>query len=138
MAGTKVALNRSQKMLSQLEKQDREQIQKRIARLGFVPDEVLASLPLDKKATRARLLIFLEYEEINQAFSCSHITEIHYSCAFYPRVMMEYLHYLLDEVGLLPVEEIDVYRDLIVATNPDISEAFDQLERKWRACLAQV
>lgn len=127
MAGTKVALNRSQKMLSQLEKQDREQIQKRIARLGFVPDEVLATLPLDNKATRARLLVFLEYEEINQASTCSYITEIHYSCAFYPSIMIEYLHYLLDEIGLLPEEEIDVYRDLIVATNPDISEAFDQV-----------
>ncbi|GAA4724167.1 MULTISPECIES: hypothetical protein [Brevibacillus] len=138
MAGTKVALNRSQKMLSQLEKQDREQIQKRIARLGFVPDEVLATLPLEKRATRARLLVFLEYEEINQAYACSHITEIHYSCTFYPSVMIEYLHYMLDEVGLLPAEEIDVYRDLIVATNPDVMQNFDQLERKWRACLAQV
>lgn len=138
MAGTKVALNRSQKMLSHLEKQDRKQIQKRIARLGFVPDEVLATLPLDKKATRARLLVFLEYEEINQAYACSHITEIYYSCAFYPTVMIEYLHYLLDEVGLLPEEELDIYRDLIVATNPDVTEAFDQLERKRRACLAQV
>lgn len=133
-----MALNRSQKLLNQLEKQDREQIQKRIARLGFVPDEVLSTLPLDKKATRARLLIFLEYEEINQAYACSHITEIHYSCAFYPTVISEYLHYLLDEVGLLPAEEIGIYRDFIVETNPDVTEAFEQLERKWRACLAQV
>ncbi|MFD2368873.1 hypothetical protein ACFSO0_02485 [Brevibacillus sp. GCM10020057] len=138
MAGTKVALNRSQKLLSQLEKQDREQIQKRIARLGFVPDEVLTMLPLDKRATRARLLVFLEYEEINQACACSHITEIHYSCAFYPSIMIDYLHYLLDEVGLLPAEEIDVYRDLIVTKNPDVTKAFSQLERKWKACLAQV
>jgi|GEM_PF-7035031 len=138
MAGTNVALNRSQKLLNKLEKQDREQIQKRIARLGFVPDEVLTMLPLDKRATRARLLVFLEYEEINQASACSHITEIHYSCAFYPTVMIEYLHYLLDEVGLLPAEELDIYRDFIVATNPDVTEEFEQLERKWRACLAQV
>lgn len=130
MAGTKVALNRSQKMLSQLEKQDRKQIQKRIARLGFLPDEVLATLPLDKRATRARLLVFLEYEEINQACVCSNITEIHYSCAFYPTVIIEYLHYLLDEVGLLPAEEIGIYRDFIVETNPDVTEAFEQLERK--------
>lgn len=133
MAGMKGVLNRFQKRLAKLEEHEREHIQKRIALLGYLPNEVLGTLPLFKRETRARLLIFLEFEEIHQEYAFSCVTELHYSCAFYPTIIIDYLHYLLDQVVVPPIEELDIYRYLIGSTHQNVTIAFEELERKWKA-----
>lgn len=138
MIGIKARLERTQKLVRRLEDEYRDALNTRIQRLGYRPDEVLADLPLEHAATRARLMVVLEYEELCMETQPELITEPQFACSFYPEVILNYLHYLLDEVGVPPVEEIDIYRGWILDTNPSYTEDFDRLEHKWRVCAAEA
>ncbi|WP_436664021.1 hypothetical protein ACOALA_20305 [Alicyclobacillus acidoterrestris] len=135
MHGIKARMNRTQKALSKLEKQAYEMLSRRIAVLGYEPDEVFAVLPMGNQATHARLMVFLEYEELNKDYPLLAITELQYACAWYPAVMIRYLYYLLADVGVPPIEELDVYRELILEQHPEKLVELTDLERRWKACL---
>lgn len=104
----KVRLDRIQKRLDELERAREDEIRGRIVRLQFDPDEVLSQFPPSKKAARERLMIALEYEELVAEHPLALITEGHYACGIYPAVVIQYLHYLLNEGHVPPVEEIDL------------------------------
>ena len=138
MAGIKVRLERTQKLVMRLEDEYREALNSRIQRLGYCPDEVFSTFPLEHKAAKARLMVLLEYEELCMETSPELITEPQFACCFYPEVVLDYLHYLLDEVGVPPVEEIDIYKDWILGSNARFAEGFERLEQKWRVCAADT
>lgn len=110
-------------------------LSRRITSLGYEPDEVLAVLPPRNQSTYARLLVFLEYEELNKDYPFSAITELQYACSWYPTVVIRYLHYLLDDVGVPPIEELELYRKLILELHPEQIAEVTALERRWKSCL---
>lgn len=134
MAGIQTRLNRTEKALGKLDMEYKERIQNRIIKLGYDPTEVLRMFPIDYQAAKSRLLVFLEYEEIASEYPMELITEAHYACAMYPLRVISYIHYLLDKVGIPPLDEIDVYRNLIVERYPELLNDFRRLEDKWRSC----
>ena len=138
MAGIKVRLERTQKLVMRLEDEYREALNSRIQRLGYCPDEVFSTFPLEHKAAKARLMVLLEYEELCMETSPELITEPQFACCFYPEVVLDYLHYLLDEVGVPPVHEIDIYKDWMLDINPSYTGDFDRLEHKWREYAAEA
>ena len=137
MARVKTGLSRSERLLQKLERQEEEQIRQRLAAAGYMVDEVLAAFPLGKKAGRARLKVLLEYEELDKADHAANMTEIEYACRFHPYVVLDYIHYLIDEVGPPSVEEIPILRELF-ANNPDALKRFEILEKEWTKCLTEL
>lgn len=83
-------------------------------------------------------MVFLEYEEIKVNGSMELITEGQYACCMYPTVVIQYLHYLLDEIGVPPVGEISLYRRWILEAQPDLESELDQLERNWKRFAAEI
>lgn len=138
MAGIKTRLDRTQKLVKRLEDEYMDALNHRIQRLGYRPEEVFDTFPLEQKAAKARLMVLLEYEELSSESPMELITEPKFACSFYPEVVMNYLHYLLDEVGVPPVEEIDIYRNWILGTNPSYVEDFGRLEYKWQVYATEV
>lgn len=138
MTGIKTRLERTQKLVKRLEDEHREALHNRIQRLGYRQDEVLETFPLEQKAAKARLMVLLEYEELNMESPMELITEPQFASSFYPEVVLDYLHYLLDEVGVPPIAEIDIYREWILGANPSYTKDFDRLERKWRVYAAEA
>ncbi|GFZ87156.1 hypothetical protein GCM10008018_36650 [Paenibacillus marchantiophytorum] len=132
MAGIKTRLERTQKMVKRLEDEYRDALHNRINQLGYRLSEVLETFPIEKQAAKARLMVVLEYEEITVNGAMQLITEGHYACAFYPIVVIQYLHYLLDEIGVPPLDEIGLFRQLILEAQPDLKADFHVLERKWK------
>lgn len=132
MVGIKTRLERTQKLIARLEDEYRDALNNRIQRLGYRPDEVFGTFPLEHKAAKARLMVLLEYEELCMETSPELITEPHFACCFYPEVVLDYLHYLLDEIGVPPVAEIDIYKDWILGSDARYTEGFNRLEHKWR------
>lgn len=125
-------------MLDKLEQQKHEQIRRRVAGTGYMVDEILEAFPLDNKAAKARLMVFLEYEELNRDNQAVDISEIEYACWNFPAVVIDYVHYLLDEVGAPEVEELPVLKKLIVNQHPELIHRFAQLERTWIQCLKEM
>lgn len=137
MARVKTGLSRSERLLQKLERQEEEQIRKRLAAAGYMVDEVLMAFPLNKKAGRARLKVLLEYEELDKADPAADMTEIEYACRYHPCVVIDYVQYLIDEVGPPSAEEIPILRELF-ANNPDALKRFEILEKEWTKCLNEL
>jgi len=137
MARVKTGLSRSERLLQNLERQEEEQIRQRLAAAGYMVDEVLAAFPLGNKAGRARLKVLLEYEELDKADPDADMTEIEYACRYYPYVVINYVQYLLDEVGPPSAEEKPILRELF-ANNPDALKRFEQIEKEWTKCLTEL
>ncbi|MNH85411.1 hypothetical protein D3C73_378520 [compost metagenome] len=132
MSRIRSRLNQIQQRIEQREQEQLGEICNRIIRLQYDPDEALLQFPINRQAARQRFMIWLEYEEINAEYPFDYITEGQYACHMYPEIVLAYVHYLLEEVGVPPMKEIDLLREHILAAHPDLTMDFYRLEMKWR------
>jgi hypothetical protein len=132
MANIRSKLRKIQQGIDQIEQKQFEEIRRKISWLQYDLEDVLGHFPPDNKASRQRLMVFLEYEEINADHPLTYISEGQYACHMYPNVVLAYLHYLLDEVGVPPVDEIAIYREFILKGSPELAMELYCLEIKWR------
>jgi hypothetical protein len=138
MTAIKTSIKRTQKMIEELEKKNHERIILRIKHLGFDPDDVLNAFRIGNPFAKARLMVFLEYEELKELCRLKYVNEVRYACSFYPTVVINYIYYLLDEIGVPPIEELEIYKQLISEQHPDVIKEFEQLERKWKLCVEEM
>ncbi|WP_341280232.1 hypothetical protein [Paenibacillus sp. FSL H8-0537] len=132
MSKVKARLEQAKKQIQRIENQHRDAMSIRIQRLGYDSNEVLEAFSYKHKAGNARLMVWLEYQEINLECPMELIAEVEYAGSFYPEIILNYLHYLLDEVGVPPLEEIDIYKAVILKSHSELAMNMYQLEHKWR------
>ncbi len=130
----KLAIKTVKRQLERLEELERRQIIKKIIEFGYLPDEVIKVVPLCNPATKARLLVFLEYEELQQQQTFQTITEIDYACAIYPEVVIGHLNYYLDYEGVAPFSDLKEYKQILCGKDEAIDQLFAKLGKSGYAC----
>jgi len=132
MARIRSKLDKLTKEVDRVVAERNKEICRRIVALGYDVDHALMYFPIDRPCARRRLEIKLEYEELHIEYPFSAITEGQYACGMYPQIVIEHVHWMLDEVGVPSVEEIELYREYLLCVHPELSSEFLWLERKWR------
>lgn len=135
MAEVKVGFNRIKRMLIKIEEIKYKEMCSRISRLGFDVSEVIGFYPFNKLPARERLNVFLEYEECSEITKQEFKNDIEYACAIYPDIVINYINYVLDEVGVPPINEMNIYKELILRDHPDLIDEFEKIENKWKGFL---
>lgn len=132
MPEIKVGYNRVKRMLIKIEDIKYKELCSRISCLGFDVSEVIGFYPFNKIPARERLNIFLEYEECSEITKLEFKNDVEYACAIYPNIVINYINYVLDEVGVPPISEINVYKELILREHEELKEEFEKIESKWK------